>query len=132
MELNKTKIEEQRILAVDLGINTDATCSVMCIDGTILAREFVNFASDKDQLYHTLNKIKKFNRSMVLIIQQNYGGMQNFIMKNLLERLQMRLLILLLSMTVTLLYLNILILRARRKVLKSRSYRCGRKILSRK
>lgn len=66
VELNKTKIEEQRILAVDLGINTDATCSVMGIDGTILAREFVNFASAKDQLYHTLNKIKK--------VQQKYGS----------------------------------------------------------
>ena len=66
VELNKTKLEEQRILAVDLGVNTDATCSVMNIDGTILAREFINFASDKDQLYHTLNKIKK--------IQQKYGS----------------------------------------------------------
>ena len=66
VELNKTKLKEQRILAVDLGINTDATCSVMNIEGTILAREFINFASDKDQLYHTLNKIKK--------IQQKYGS----------------------------------------------------------
>lgn len=66
VELNKTKLEKQRILAVDLGINTDATCSVMSIDGTILAREFINFASDKDQLYHTLNKIKK--------VQQKYGS----------------------------------------------------------
>ena len=66
VELNKTKLEEQRILAVDLGINTDATCSVMSMEGTILAREFINFASDKDQLYHTLNKIKK--------IQQKYGS----------------------------------------------------------
>lgn len=66
VELNKTKLEEQRILAVDLGINTDATCSVMNVDGAILAREFINFASDKDQLYHTLNKIKK--------IQQKYGS----------------------------------------------------------
>lgn len=66
VELNKTKLEEQRILAVDLGINTDATCSVMKNDGAILAREFINFASDKDQLYHTLNKIKK--------VQQKYGS----------------------------------------------------------
>lgn len=66
VDLNKTKLEEQRILAVDLGINTDATCSVMDIDGAILAREFINFASDKDQLYHTLNKIKK--------VQQRYGS----------------------------------------------------------
>lgn len=66
VQLNKTPLEEQRILAVDLGINTDATCSVMNIDGTILARKFINFASDKDYLYHTLNKIKK--------IQQKYGS----------------------------------------------------------
>lgn len=66
VDLNNTKLEEQRILAVDLGINTDATCSVMDVDGAILAREFINFASDKDQLYHTLNKIKK--------VQQKYGS----------------------------------------------------------
>ena len=66
VQLNKTPLEEQRILAVDLGINTDATCSVMNIDGAILARKFVNFASDKDHLYHTLNKIKK--------IQQRFGS----------------------------------------------------------
>lgn len=65
VELSKTKLEEQRILAVDLGINTDATCSVMNVEGAILAREFINFASDKDKLYHTLNKIKK--------VQQKYG-----------------------------------------------------------
>lgn len=64
--LNKTPLEEQRILAVDLGINTDATCSIMNIDGAILARKFINFASDKDHLYHTLNKIKK--------IQQRFGS----------------------------------------------------------
>ena len=66
VQLNKTPLEEQRILAVDLGINTDATCSVMNVDGAILAREFINFASDKDQLCHTLNKIKK--------VQQKYGS----------------------------------------------------------
>lgn len=38
----------------------------MNMDGAILAREFINFASDKDQLYHTLNKIKK--------VQQRYGS----------------------------------------------------------
>lgn len=66
VQLNKTPLEEKKILAVDLGINTDATCSVMNMDGAILAREFINFASDKDRLYHTLNKIKK--------VQQKYGS----------------------------------------------------------
>lgn len=66
VQFNKKPLEEQRILAVDLGINIDATCSVMNIEGAILARKFVNFASDKDHLHHTLNKIKK--------IQQKFGS----------------------------------------------------------
>lgn len=64
--LNNTPLDEQRILAVDLGINTDATCSVMKKDGTILARKFINFASDKDRICHALNKIKK--------VSQQYGS----------------------------------------------------------
>lgn len=54
----KLKDTKDTILAVDLGINTDAVCSVMRKDGTILARKFINFASDKDRITHTLNKIK--------------------------------------------------------------------------
>lgn len=65
-ELNKKDVFEQRVLSVDLGINTDATCSVMLYDGTILARKFINFASDKDRIWHCLNKIKH--------IQQIYGN----------------------------------------------------------
>ncbi len=34
----------------------------MTADGTVLARKFINFASDKDHLYHVLNRIKKFQR----------------------------------------------------------------------
>ena len=60
--LSDTPIKEQRICAVDLGLNTDATCCIMTADGTILARKFINFASDKDHLYHVLNRIKKFQR----------------------------------------------------------------------
>jgi IS605 OrfB family transposase len=67
--LNRNSLTEQRVLAVDLGINTDATCSVMNIEGTILARKFINFASDKDLIYHTLNKIKG--------VQQKYGSGNN-------------------------------------------------------
>jgi IS605 OrfB family transposase len=65
----KLKNSKDTILTVDLGINTDATCSVMRKDGTILARKFINFASEKDQLIHTLNKIKK--------IQQKYDNHNN-------------------------------------------------------
>lgn len=62
----KLKDTIDTILAIDLGINTDATCSVMKSDGTILARKFINFASDKDLINHTLNKIKG--------VQQKYGS----------------------------------------------------------
>lgn len=62
----KLKDTKNIILAIDLGINTDATCSVMKKDGTILARKFINFASEKDRLNHTLNKIKK--------VSQKYGS----------------------------------------------------------
>lgn len=65
VELNNTKLDAQRILAIDLGINTDATCSVMDVNGAILAREFINFAGDKDRLYHTVNKIKKVQQRYV-------------------------------------------------------------------
>jgi len=59
VKLNEVKAENQKVLAVDLGVNNDAVCSVMTADGTVLNRKFINFKSDKDRLYHTLNKIKK-------------------------------------------------------------------------
>jgi IS605 OrfB family transposase len=62
----KLKDNKDTILAIDLGINTDATCSVMRKDGTVLARKFINFAGEKDQLTHTLNKIKG--------VSQKYGS----------------------------------------------------------
>ena len=48
---------EQRICAVDLGINTDAVCSIMEADGTVAARKFISFAAEKDHLHHVLNRI---------------------------------------------------------------------------
>lgn len=51
--------KKDKILAVDLGVNTDAVCSVMLSNGTVLARKFINFPSEKDHLKHTLGKIKK-------------------------------------------------------------------------
>lgn len=46
-------------MAVDLGINSDAVCTVMCGDGTVVAREFINFASEKAGLYTLLGRKKK-------------------------------------------------------------------------
>ena len=62
VELNKTAVNNQTICSVDLGLNTDAVCSIMRSDGTILARKFINFPSEKDHLYTVLNRIKKFQR----------------------------------------------------------------------
>ena len=60
--LSKTAVKEQVICSVDLGINTDAVCSIMRADGTILGRKFINFPSDKDHLYHVLGRIRRFQR----------------------------------------------------------------------
>ena len=59
IKLNKTDIKKQRILAVDLGINNAATCSVMLADGTVLGREFLKLTREKDRMQHVLNKMKK-------------------------------------------------------------------------
>lgn len=47
VELSETEIQDRRICAVDLGLNTDALCSIMTADGTVLARKFINFPSEK-------------------------------------------------------------------------------------
>ena len=58
----KKPIEEQTILAVDLGINTDAVCSVMRSDGTVLARKFIDFPSEKDRLDTQLGRARRGQR----------------------------------------------------------------------
>ena len=60
--LTEKPVQEQRICAVDLGINTDAVCSIMTADGTVAARKFISFAAEKDRLYHVLNRVRKHQR----------------------------------------------------------------------
>lgn len=62
IKLTDTPVQNQIICAVDLGLNTDAACSIMNSAGTVLARKFINFPNEKDQLYHVLNRIKKKQR----------------------------------------------------------------------
>lgn len=62
VELSETPVADQRICAVDLGLNSDAVCSIMSADGTVLARKFVNFPSEKDHLWHALNRIRQHQR----------------------------------------------------------------------
>lgn len=58
IQLSDKPIREQVICAVDLGINTDATCSILTFNGTVLGRKFISFPSEKDQIYRDLNRIK--------------------------------------------------------------------------
>ena len=62
VKLSKTPIKKQRICAVDLGLNSDAVCSIMTSDGTVLNRKFINFPSEKDHLNHVLNRVRRYQR----------------------------------------------------------------------
>lgn len=62
VELSEAPVTNQRICAVDLGLNSDAVCSIMSADGTVLARKFINFPSEKDHLWHVLNRIRRYQR----------------------------------------------------------------------
>ena len=62
VSLSKKEVNEQIICSVDLGINTDAVCTIMRADGTVLGRKFINFPSEKDQMYSVLGRISRFQR----------------------------------------------------------------------
>lgn len=59
VSLSFVSVEEQTILAVDLGINNACTCSVMRADGTVLGRMFLSLPKENDCLNHAINRIKK-------------------------------------------------------------------------
>lgn len=59
VKLNDTVVWDQTVVAVDLGINTAATISVMRSDGTILGRHFCKLPKETDHLTHSINRIKK-------------------------------------------------------------------------
>lgn len=59
VKLCDTVVYDQTIVAVDLGINTAATISVMRSDGTILGRHFCKLSKETDHLSHSVNRIKK-------------------------------------------------------------------------
>ena len=62
VSLSDKPLSERRICAVDLGLNNDAVCSILTSDGTVLGRKFINFPSEKDQLYRVLGRIRKQQR----------------------------------------------------------------------
>ena len=59
VEFQKVDIQDQIICAVDLGLNNNATCSIMQSDGTVVGRKFVNLATEKDHLEKALNRVKR-------------------------------------------------------------------------
>ena len=60
--LNKTELSSQRVCSVDLGLNSDAVCTIIDALGTVHDRKFINFPCEKDQLHHLCNRIKKKQR----------------------------------------------------------------------
>ena len=48
-----------KICAIDLGLNNDATCSIMDKEGTVYARKFISFNKEHDQLHTQLGRIKR-------------------------------------------------------------------------
>ena len=48
-----------KICAVDLGLGTDATCSIIDKDGTVYARKFISFRKEHDRLHTQLGCIKR-------------------------------------------------------------------------
>lgn len=47
------------VIGVDLGVNTDAVCSVVHLDGTVTGEKFINSPVEKDRFNGLLNTIKK-------------------------------------------------------------------------
>ncbi|MDX8418883.1 IS200/IS605 family accessory protein TnpB-related protein [Stecheria sp. CLA-KB-P133] len=60
IELSAKPVSEQKICAVDLGVNTDATCSVMDSKGTVLARKFIMRGREKDSVNNALHRVSVF------------------------------------------------------------------------
>ena len=63
IELSGKPITEQKVCAVDLGVNTDATCSVLDIHGTVLARTFINRGREKDSVSNALHRVSVFQKT---------------------------------------------------------------------
>lgn len=58
-KLSNTKLKDQVIIAVDLGLNHSAVCCAMRSDGTVIGRKFINQPIEKDRLERLLNRTRK-------------------------------------------------------------------------
>ena len=57
VKLPDTDIRNTRILAVDLGLNSACTCSIMTPEGAVLGREFLSLPGEYDSLEHAVSHI---------------------------------------------------------------------------
>ena len=62
LKLQDKELNKRIICGVDLGVNNDATISIMNYEGTILGRHFIN-TNNKDLMNHLLNKKRKIQRN---------------------------------------------------------------------
>ena len=62
VELSSKEIFDQKVCAVDLGITTDATCSVLDVHGTVLSRKFITCGREKDSVANALHRVSVFQR----------------------------------------------------------------------
>ena len=76
LKLQDKELNKRIICGVDLGVNNDATISIMNYEGTILGRHFVN-TNNKDLLNHLLNKKRKIQRN-----SGNYKYLRNLHINN--------------------------------------------------
>jgi IS605 OrfB family transposase len=83
--LSKTNIHDQKVCAVDLGINHSAVCSVLNATGTVLARRFINQPIEKDRLYTMTNKLRKAQRTSGWISAPNFWRRINGIQKHIVQ-----------------------------------------------
>ena len=62
VKLPDAKIQNTRILAVDLGLNSACTCSVITPESAVLGREFLSLPREYDSLEHVISHIKHAQR----------------------------------------------------------------------
>lgn len=91
VKLSNTKMNDQKICAVDLGITNSAVCSIMDANGTVLDRKFINQPKEKDQLYTMTNKLRRAQRTSGWIKAPNFwrriNGLQRHIVHDTAERI---------------------------------------------
>ena len=76
LKLQDKELNKRIICGVDLGVNNDATISIMNYEGAILGRHFIN-TNNKDLMNHLLNKKRKIQRN-----SGNYKYLRNLHINN--------------------------------------------------